>query len=157
MPSRSIPITLGAAKGGQPRLRTTRSNVSLLTGSISRRAKTRRWAATQGKPKVMDNKVEPGCSPRPRCQSAVVKALGKNASIAKNRIAAEAARHNHKPNLPSRQRQIGETSLIPAMDLPGMGSASGTETRVACGTDGNHGRDAVAEGALHVKPARDQG
>jgi hypothetical protein len=39
-----------------------------------------------------------------------------NVSTAKTSIAAEAARHDHKPNLPSRQRQIGETSLIPAMD-----------------------------------------
>ena len=35
----AMPITLGGAKVGQPRLRTTRSKVSLLTGSISRRAK----------------------------------------------------------------------------------------------------------------------
>jgi hypothetical protein len=32
-------IPASAAKGGHPRLRTTRSNVSLLTGSMSRRAK----------------------------------------------------------------------------------------------------------------------
>src|SRR6267378_2235790 len=32
-----MPITLGAAKGRHPHLRTSRSNVSLLTGAISRK------------------------------------------------------------------------------------------------------------------------
>jgi hypothetical protein len=35
----SIPTTVGGAKDGLPRLRTTRRRVSLLTGSISLRAK----------------------------------------------------------------------------------------------------------------------
>jgi hypothetical protein len=119
--------------------------------------KTRRWAATQGKAKVMDDKIESRRSPRPRRQSAVIEALGENTSTAQNSIAAEAARYDRKPNRPPRQRQIGEASLIPAMDSPRIGSASRTETRVAHGTDGYHGRGAVTEGALHVKPARDQG
>jgi len=56
----------------------------------------------------MDDQIEPRRSPRPRRQSAVIEALGENTSTAQNRVAAEAARHDHKPNLPPRQRQIGE-------------------------------------------------
>jgi hypothetical protein len=40
---------------------------------------------------MMNNKIEPRCSPRPRRQSAVIEALGKYPSIAKNRIATENA------------------------------------------------------------------
>ena len=64
--------------------------------------KTRRRAATQGKPKVMDDQIEPGRSPRPRRQSAVIEALGENTSTAHNSIAAEAARHDHQANRPPR-------------------------------------------------------
>jgi hypothetical protein len=55
----------------------------------------------------MDDQIEPGRSPRPRCQSAVIEALGENTPTAQNRNAAEAARHDHQANLPPRQRQIG--------------------------------------------------
>jgi len=57
----------------------------------------------------MDDKIEPRRSPRPRRQSAVIEALGENTSTAQNSVAAEAARRDHKPNLPPRQRQIGQT------------------------------------------------
>jgi hypothetical protein len=106
---------------------------------------------------MMNNKIEPRCSPRPRRQSAVIEALGKYPSIAKNRIATETPRHDHKPNLPSGQRQIGEAPLIPTMDALGTGATSRTGTRVAHGTDDNHGRGAVTGRALHIKAARDQG
>jgi hypothetical protein len=79
----------------------------------------------------MDDQIEPRRSPRPRRQSAVIEALGENTSTTQNSVAAEAARHDHKPNRPPRQRQIGEASLISAMDPPRTGSASGTETRSA--------------------------
>jgi len=55
----------------------------------------------------MDEKIEPRRSPRPRRQSPVLEALGENTSTAQNCIAAKAARHDHKPDLPPRQRQIG--------------------------------------------------
>jgi hypothetical protein len=105
---------------------------------------------------VVDDKIEPGRSPRPRRQYAVIEALGENASIAQSSIAAEASRDDHKPNLPPRERQIGETSLIPAVDPPRTCSASGTQTRGVHGTDGDHGRGAITNGALHAKPAWDQ-
>jgi hypothetical protein len=57
----------------------------------------------------MDDQIEPCCSPRLRCQSAVIEALCENKSTAHNVVAAEAARHDDKPNLPPRQRQIGQT------------------------------------------------
>jgi hypothetical protein len=57
--------------------------------------KTRCWAATQGKAKVMDDQIEPRCSPRPRRQSAVIEALGENTSAAQNSVTAEAARNDH--------------------------------------------------------------
>jgi uncharacterized protein (TIGR00369 family) len=62
--------------------------------------KTRRWATTQGNAKVMDDQIEPRRSPRPRRHIAVIEALGENTSTAQNSVAAEAARHDHKPNLP---------------------------------------------------------
>src|SRR5271167_347890 len=105
----------------------------------------------------MDDQIEPRRSPRPRRQSTVVEALGENTSTAQNRVAAEAAGHDHKPNLPPRERQIGEAPPISAMDPPRTDSASGAETRAARGMHGDHGRGAVTEGALHVKPTRDQG
>ena len=117
--------------------------------------KTRRWAATQRKAKVMDDKIEPCRPPRPRRKSAVIEAFSENALIAQNSNAAETARHDHEANRPPRQRQIGEAALIPAMNPPRTCSASRTETRVARGMDGDHGRGAVTEGALHVEPARD--
>jgi hypothetical protein len=55
----------------------------------------------------MDDQIEPRRSPRPRRQSAVIEALGENTPTAQNSNAAEAARHDHQANLPSRQRQIG--------------------------------------------------
>ena len=55
----------------------------------------------------MDDQIEPGRSPRPRCQSALVEALGENTPTAQNSNAAEAARHDHQANLPPRKRQIG--------------------------------------------------
>src|ERR1700738_542066 len=59
--------------------------------------KARRCTVTQGKPKVMDDQIEPCCSPRLRCQSAVIEALCENKSTAHNVVAAEAARHADKP------------------------------------------------------------
>jgi hypothetical protein len=61
----------------------------------------------------MDNEIEPCCSPRPRRQSAVIKALGEDTATAKSRIATEAARHDHKANLPIRQRQV-QTRFVQA-------------------------------------------
>jgi hypothetical protein len=66
----------------------------------------------------MDDQIEPRRSPRPRRQSPFLEALGENTSTAQNCIAAKAARHDHKPDLPPRQWQIGQASLISAMDPP---------------------------------------
>jgi hypothetical protein len=56
----------------------------------------------------VDDQIEPRRSPRPRRQSAVIEALGENTPTAQNCSAAEAARYDHKPDLPPRQRQIRE-------------------------------------------------
>src|ERR1700688_3774013 len=69
----------------------------------------------------------------------------------------DSRRHQIWAIAPARPRQIGEASLISAMDPPRTGSASGTETRAARGTHGDHGHGAITEGTLHLKPARDQG
>ena len=52
-----MPLTFGATKGGHPRRRTTRSNVSLLTGSISLPANSPP-AGLPMQAKMMDDKVE---------------------------------------------------------------------------------------------------
>jgi hypothetical protein len=102
---------------------------------------------------VVDDKIEPRRSPRPPRQCAVIEAFGENASTAQSSIAAEAARDDHKLNPPPRERQIGETSLIPAVDPPRSCTASGTQTRGVQGTDGDHGRGAITDDALHAKSA----
>jgi hypothetical protein len=48
---------------------------------------------------VIDDQIEPRRSP-PTAPERRHEALGENTSTAKNSIAAEAARHDHKPDLP---------------------------------------------------------
>jgi hypothetical protein len=67
---------------------------------------TCRWAATQGKAKVMDDKIEPRRSPCPRRQSAIIEALGENASTAKEQ-------HRSGSGAP---RPLGEPAAPPAAD-----------------------------------------
>jgi hypothetical protein len=98
---------------------------------------------------VTDDQIEPRRSPRPRRQRAVIEALGENTSTAQNSVAAEAARHDHKPNLPRRQRQIGRRRLWIRLELaphPGQRLVPFVGRTLI-------GRGAITEGAL--KPARD--
>ena len=115
-----------------------------------------RRAPAQCETKLMDYIVESGCSPRPGRQDAFNEALGEYTSPAQNCIAPETPRRDHKLNPPSSQRQIRKASPISAMDSSRACSTPGTETRVAGGVNGDHGRVAVADGALYLEPARDQ-
>ena len=74
--------------------------------------KTRRRAATQGKAKVVDDIVKPAGPSRPRRQHAVTETLSKNAPTTQGCVAAEATRHNDKPNRAPCQRQISQTPKI---------------------------------------------
>ena len=63
----------------------------------------------------MDNIIKPRRSPRPRRQTAL-KALRDDAPATQNGATMEAPRYNDEANRPRRQRQVGDTPQIPAVD-----------------------------------------
>lgn len=99
---------------------------------------------------------EAGSSPRPRRQDVLVKALSEYAPTAQHRIAVEPAHQNDQPNRLAGQRQIRQTSLIPAMDPPRSRSAARTGTRHAQWTDGDERRVGLTAGTINNKTARDK-
>ena len=106
----------------------------------------------------MDDQIEPRRSPRPRRQSAVIEALGENTSTAQNSIAAETARHDHQaePAAPPAADRRGAADI-------GYGSAWNWLRHPGQKLVPLVGRTVITvvapsqNGALHIKPARDQG
>src|ERR1043166_908227 len=68
--------------------------------------KARRRAAPERQAEVVNHIVQPGCSPRPRCQNVASASFGKDLPTTKNGTAAEAPRYEDQPNRAARQRQI---------------------------------------------------
>jgi hypothetical protein len=131
--------------------------VSLLTGSISLPSKTRRWAAAECEPEVMDDVIEPASTPPPRRQNAVLEALRKDEPAAQISHATETARHDDEANRPTRQGQVGDAAEIATVDPLRARPASRTKARSARTADGDHRRSAITGGALHHESERDQG
>ena len=67
---------------------------------------TRRGPATQGKPEMVDDMVEPSGPTRPRRQHVLIKALNKNAPPAEDGVTMKSPRHDDEPNRPTRQGEI---------------------------------------------------
>ncbi|TWI21492.1 hypothetical protein IQ26_06865 [Mesorhizobium tianshanense] len=151
----SMPITVGGTKRGLPRRRTMRSNVSLLTGSINPLCEAGRGPAAQRKPKVMDDLVEPGGSPRPRRQNISVETLGEDPPAAQHCAAVE--RPSHDPNRLVRHRQVRQAPPIPTVDPLRPRSAARTEARRTRGKNRDQHHLTVNGGVVHHKAARDEG
>jgi hypothetical protein len=105
---------------------------------------------------MVDDAVEPGRSPRPRCEHLRVETFGEDPSPAKDAVAVEPARDDHQANRPATQGQARQLPAITPVHPVGLSSASGTHARLASGTDGDPGAGIVTAHVAHDKAARDK-
>jgi hypothetical protein len=120
-------------------------------------SKTRRWAAAEGKPKVLDDIIEPASTPSPRRQNTILAALREDVPSAQISTATETARHDDEADWPTSQGQVGDASEIATVDPLRTRPASRTPARSARTVHGDHRGRSVIGGVLHHKPVRDQG
>ena len=87
---------------------------------------------------MMNNRLHPHRAPRRRSQYPFGEALREDLAPAQDGVAAEAAGDYQELDDPSRERQIGHTSPISAMDTSGNRSARWTETNASRRPDRNN-------------------
>ena len=142
--------------------RTTAPSDNTKKGVVAHRkyqspSETRRRAAAESKPEVMDDIIEPASAPRPRRQNAVLEALREDAPTAQISAATETARHDDEANRPTRQGQVGDAAEIATVDPLRTRPASRTRARPARTANGDHRGSAITGGVLYHESERDQG
>jgi hypothetical protein len=105
---------------------------------------------------MMDDMVEPGGTPTSRRQHVLIKALGKNMSLAEDGITMKSPRHDHKPNWPASHRQVCQAPIIAAVDPFRDPSTPRTGTSPARRVDGDYHTCVTATDAVDHESARDQ-
>lgn len=115
-----------------------------------------RRSTTKRQAEVMNDRLHPRRAPRRRSQYPCGEALREDLTPAQDGVAAEAAGNYQELDDPPRERQIGHTSPISAMDTPGNRSARWTQTKAARRPDRNNGLIAFEVRTLYNKPTRHQ-
>jgi hypothetical protein len=120
-------------------------------------SETCRRAATESKPEVVDDIIEPARAPRPQRQNAVLEALREDTPTAQISPATETACYHDEAYRPTCQGQVGDAAQLATVDSLRTHPASGTRARPARTADGDHRGGAIIGGVLHHESERDQG
>jgi hypothetical protein len=110
-----MPITVGAGDGGVSRRRTTRSSVSLLTGSISRRA-AGCGPTSKRETEVMNQCFQSARAPCPGSNNPISKAFREDPLPAPYSVAPETADIRHQFYGAARQWQIRDLTPVTAVN-----------------------------------------
>ena len=115
-----MPMTFrGLGSAGEAPSPTTRSSVSLLTGSISRLAKLAAGLPPERQAQMMDDAFQPRRPPRPEgAKNSVRKPLGEDLPAAEHGITTEPSGYHQELHVPPRQWQIIRTPLVAAVNAP---------------------------------------
>jgi hypothetical protein len=117
-------------------------------------SETRGWPPSERKPEMMNEAVQPRGSPSPRRQDVGAEALGENCAATRSGVASKTPCDDTEPNLPARQRQIGQTPEITAVDSFGDCPTVRASTCFARVANRDDGDSAIVDGAFDVETGR---
>jgi hypothetical protein len=103
---------------------------------------------------MMDKAVEPRGPAAPGRQNIGAESLGKNCAATKGGVASKTPRDDDETNLSARQRQIGQTPKIAAVDAFGDHRAVRASTCFNHVANSDDGHRVIMNGALDVKTGR---